>query len=155
MTQIEHCSYYLANYVLSEAVELKLEVNFLSGKFPFVLEPNSELIKIWHNFALCVITISSVLFPYYIFFKRGMSPIVVQLSVFNDIINYLDIFIQCSTAIKIRGVIIANWSAICKYRMQQFSFLIDMIATFPANYLQLVVTLDCAGCRKVDTCDND
>lgn len=137
-TIVEHRSDYLNSLVLSEDVELKLQVIFLRSKFPFIFESNSNFMQKWKLLEIIVIVFISILYPYMIFIERKIiSSTYLHLTIFCDIVFISDVYLQSSTALKREGVVLVTFRKIFTHRLKQISFLIDILASLPFNYIKV------------------
>lgn len=131
-------SEYLDLLVLSEEVELKMQVICLRGSCPFILEPNSSFRHFTHYLVLFAAVVQSILLPYDIAFNRKISSTLFTFLFVMDVIYFMDIYLKLSTALKIHNILTSHSSKIIIERLKEVNFLVDIIATIPADYSSLL-----------------
>lgn len=120
---------------LAEDVELKIKAICLNAQCPYILEPQSTLRKFFSVMVILSAIFQSVVLPYYISFERKIPPTLKALLFFFDCIYLLDIYLQLTTLIRGRITTMSTFTSIMLYRFKELSFLIDIIAIFPIDYI--------------------
>nr|XP_022912668.1 uncharacterized protein LOC111423625 [Onthophagus taurus] len=134
-------SAYLDFMVLSEEVELKIQAICLTSQCPLIMEPQSSFRHFCDWIVLICICVQFILIPKVAFFDVEVSPqSMVYLSIL-DMTNYFDIYLQLTTAINLQSQIISKCGEIFLHRIVQFTFLIDVVASFPYPLLVKYVGL--------------
>lgn len=138
-------SQFLDLMVLSQEVELKVQAICLSSKCPPVMDPNSSF-RVFCQYIIIITTcIQFVLTPFAVFFARSVQRNVKNIAFVLDLCYYLDIYIQLSTAVKLKDQLISNPRDILFYRLKQISFIVDIFSTIPyANLVDFFITSDYA-----------
>lgn len=135
LTNVQHTSMNLGLLALSEDVELKIKAICLKGQCPYIFEPNSTFRIFCDALILFAVAVQSLLLPYYISFERRMPYEFKAVMFVFDCIYVFDIYLQLSTAIKGRVHTITTISSIIVYKFKEVSFLIDLIAVLPFDYI--------------------
>lgn len=134
-----HTSEFLDLIVLSADVDLKMKAICLTKKFPFVLESTSGCRRAWEYLHLLCIIILSTVNPYLASFERKIPLGALSYLLFAEIVCFFDIGVQMSTAILSTGGNIINPLQICIQCCKKVSFLADIFASFPI-YLCVMMT---------------
>lgn len=134
-----HTSENLDLLVLSEEVELKIQAICLNSECPFVMEPTSSFRRFCDYLILAAVLLQSAILPYNISFNREFSQIVFSMTILLDLVYFFDIYLQISTAVKRRMHSINTTERIILYKMKQISFLIDLVATIPVDYIGIML----------------
>lgn len=125
--------------VLSEEVELKIQAVCLNSDCPFVLEPTSSFRRFCDYLILTAVLLQSAILPYNISFRRGFTPLLFSISILLDFVYFFDIYLQVSTAVKGKMHTISSPSKVLLYKMKRVSFLVDLAATIPIDYLSMLL----------------
>lgn len=132
-----HTSKNLNMLVISEDVELKIEAICLNDRCPFVMETASSFRRFCDNVNLIAVLVHAAILPYAIFFNREITPFLYSILFLVDIIYFLDIYIQLSTALKKNNLSITAPSSIVIHKVKSLLFLLDIFASLPADYVAL------------------
>lgn len=137
LTDAQHTSMNLGLITLSGDVELKIKAICLQANCPYIFEPESTFRSFCNTVVLIAIVIQSVLLPYMISINRKITDVLKPIMFLFDCIYLFDIYLQLSTAIKGRVHTITTTSAIIIYKLKEISFLIDLMAILPFNYIAI------------------
>lgn len=128
-----HTSEYLDMLVLSDDVDLKLKAIFLTKNFPFILDPDSSVAMCWQWIVVVAVLVMYATVPLYVCFNYRVESLRLFLF-FLDMIYILDVFIQMSTAIKLKQQTITTVGHILLLRFKRMRFIIDIIAALPLDH---------------------
>lgn len=132
-------SNYLHTLVLTDAVDRNVHAICLTSKCPFVMEPDSSFRCFLSYLIIVCVIIQVTVLPYPVFFLNNISSSVFQLMVILDILYWLDIYLQLSTAVKVSGSLtLVNPIEIVQYRFKQASFIVDLVSALPAYYILIL-----------------
>lgn len=134
-----HTSKNLNMLVLSEDVELKIDAICLNDTCPFVMEPTSSFRRFCDNVILAAVIIHSAILPYAIFFRREIAPFLYPILFLLDIIYFIDIYVQLSTAVKKGNLNITAPSQIIIYKLKNMFFLLDIFSSLPVDYIAMII----------------
>lgn len=107
----------------------------LNKHCPFVLEPNSSFQTYFRHALLFVILLQNLWIPYVFAFEHVVGGTSFSTLFLFDCFYFLDIYLQLSTAIKHRNHTSASNLAIAVEKIRSVWFLIDVLATIPADYV--------------------
>lgn len=110
-----HTSEFLNMLVLSDDVDLKLKAIFLTKQWPFILDPESEITILWYFFTILSIVLMDIALPFHVCFKYQNQNLK-NILTFLDFMYLLDVYVQLSTAIKLKQQTITKMSQITIYR---------------------------------------
>lgn len=110
-----HTSEFLNRFVLTDDVDLKLKAIFLTRRFPFILDPDSDVAICWQYITMLTILAMSILLPMYTCFGYHIFAIEIPI-ILLDIMYLIDIYVQISTAVKLKQQTIAKMRHIALYR---------------------------------------
>lgn len=128
-----HTSEYLDMLVLSDDVDLKLKAIFLTKNFPFILDPDSSVAMCWQWIVVVAVLVMFVMVPLYVCFRYRVQWLRLLL-IFLDVIYILDVFVQMSTAIKLKQQTVTTVGNILLLRFKRMRFIIDIIAALPMDH---------------------
>lgn len=138
------CPYYLDLVTITEELELVSDSVFIKRTFPFILQPNSIVLKWWDAMINCVSAVFILSYPIALYLSRGTSAKRVTLAGILFITGLWtgDIYIKISTAVKKRNVFLTNISSIIYYRLSTTNFVIDLFCVLPMGVLLNVINND-------------
>lgn len=110
-----HTSEFLNMLVLSDDVDLKLKAIFLTKQFPFILDPDSDVAIVWYYITIAVVMVMDIFLPLNVCFDYESFFCKLLLTIL-DILYMLDVYIQLSTAIKLKQQTITKMTQITIYR---------------------------------------
>lgn len=128
-------SQYLDMIVLSREVELKVQAICLTSQCPLIMDPKSSFRAFCEYLTIVSTCVQFLLIPYYVFFKDEAERSTQNIFLFLDALYYLDIYVQLSTAVKVKDKLISNFRDIVLYRLKQISFIVDVFCTLPYSSL--------------------
>lgn len=114
-----HTSNYLNMYALSGDVELKEGVICLKSTCPHVMEPYSSFRTFMVHLIAVAVLIQCIATPYIVFFNGDMSNESAGLFYMLDLIYLIGLWMDLSTAIKCKEVLITDPKEIVAYKTKQ------------------------------------
>lgn len=71
----------------------------IKTKWPWILTPDTLFITIWQYLIVFIALVAAILFPYFACFKRYMPDEMLTIRAIVDVLYFLDIYLQLSTAV--------------------------------------------------------
>ncbi|KAK6627956.1 hypothetical protein RUM44_010438 [Polyplax serrata] len=120
-------------YVLSENIPRTktLPINLIKSK-PWILRPDTPLIKLWDGFIVLVVTVVSFSYPYWMAFERKISLQMYVMLFLVEVVYITDLYIQCTTAIETNDhfTYIVSIKQIITHKLKTIGFYLDVLATY-------------------------
>lgn len=113
----------------------QVEVVCLTSKFPLIMDPYSSFRRFCSVCVLVACLIQTIIIPYCAAFRRELHPGLRSFLFLLDIIYVLDIYMQITTALMQNDNMLTKFSTIMIYRIQQWTFLVDVFAILPVDYI--------------------
>lgn len=125
---------YLDMLVISDRTELNENAEFLRVSFPFILHPNSILLKVW-EILIVILTLNVIIvLPRYVFSPDDLPYFVLPILRLTSYAFICDILLQIHTAVNIKGSMIVSVKKILNYRLHSYGFMLDILATLPLEF---------------------
>ncbi|XP_022918862.2 uncharacterized protein [Onthophagus taurus] len=134
-----HTSRYLDLYVLSDDVELKVDVICLTSHFPCILDENSSFRKFSFYLVLIAATIQCILVPYLVFFAKEFSIASSGALYILDIFYIYGLYIELTTAIRKDQRVITGCKKIVLHKLKKVSTMLDIVSSFPIELFAAMV----------------
>lgn len=114
-----HMSNYLNMYALSGDVELKERVICLKSTCPYVMEPTSSFRRFVDYIIVLTVVMQCLMVPYDVFFVATMTSADAGLFYMLDLIYIIGLYLELSTAIKTKEILITDPKDIIIFKSKQ------------------------------------
>lgn len=101
---------------LSDEVELRVDSVCLSGQCPFIMDPDTSFRKFCDIIVIFAVIVQSFLIPKSAFFAEQMTSGEMSTLFLMDVIYFVDIYLQVSTAVKGNNGLITDFKDILVIR---------------------------------------
>ncbi|GJQ83461.1 hypothetical protein Trydic_g8587 [Trypoxylus dichotomus] len=123
---------------LSDDVELQVDSICLSGSCPFIMEPDTSFRRCCDIVVIFAVLVQVYIIPKAALYHNRLTEGEMSTLFLMDVIYYLDIYLQISTAEQKNNSLIADFRAIIVIRLKQLTFLVDVLATLPLDYVLFI-----------------
>ncbi|GJQ85455.1 hypothetical protein Trydic_g23878 [Trypoxylus dichotomus] len=133
------CANYLDQLTIKERLETVDDTVFVKTTFPWILQPNSIVIRINECFLTIATVAVSCLLPYMCFVAENVPQRFFNIVNAVTFYNWLDLYIQISTGIYTRNETVSKILSIIAAKLGRFGFWCDMISCIPLEIFSSVI----------------
>lgn len=133
----DHTSLYLSLLAANDEIITKFDVVCLKNKFPWIIDPNSDFLKVWKTTILIIVFASTLIYPaiigWYPYFPRGFFT-------FSTIVStmyIIDVILISFTAVPNKNRVMTKFRDIMTWKLTSLIFYVDILAAMPFQILLL------------------
>nr|XP_022914666.1 uncharacterized protein LOC111425116 [Onthophagus taurus] len=132
--ELVFCPDYLNLLVITEDIELVIDMIFLKTTFPAIFQPESVVLDGWNIFISIIALIIFLFYPCYALYCGTITHAthVLILSIIT-FICLTDLYIQSSTAVRTKDTLLTTIPSIIYNRLTNTGFLVDLFSSIPIS----------------------